>query len=252
MSANFSGPRRARAPVHSIALAALLALAAGPGGAHAAWLPLQVGFEWSYVDTGDDPHLEVITETGHVRGRPVYVKSYVGGQDDGLFNFWQEGPGGSVLLAGYYRPAYPFGLVYEPPVQVFPAQPSIGLSWTTHTVAIAIPDDAFYAEFDIDWSVQEQVTLQVPAGGFPCFGVGPVPPSPALAAPDGLALGLDGRVLAAAPSALAPGPSSATEWYADGVGLVQYDTGERYVLQSANLPTPAARSSWGRLKRLYH
>lgn len=219
--------------------------------ARSAWLPLAVGNEWHYVDDGGDPHVEVITEPVRVRGRPMFVKSYVGGLDDGLVNFWMLDADGSVLLGGYYRALIPFGLVYEPPVRIFPGSPAVGLEWSQHTRAIAIPDNVTFAEFDSDWRVQQQVRLSVPAGEFECFGVGQIAPPEFAAAPQGRALALDGRLAPASAASLSPGPASASEWYADGVGLVQYRTDVPYVLTACSLPTPVASSSWGRIKGLY-
>lgn len=246
-------PRPARPMARAAALLALSVLAstAVPGAAGAAWLPLALGIEWQYVDEFEDPNIQAITETVHIRGRRAFVKTYTGGADDGLLNFWQEGPDGSVLLCGYYRPAYPFGLVYEPPVKVFPGQPAVGLEWTTHTVAISIPDNAPYGEFDLYWAVAEEVAVQVPAGTFMCFGVGQVAPPALQATTRGVTLGLDGRITVPAGAQQDDGPASASEWYANGIGLVQYDTGSRFVLQSTNVTTPATTSSWGRIKRLY-
>lgn len=246
-----SRPHRAPALVPTIALLTLLGASAPWSASHAAWLPLAIGNKWQYVDDTEDAHIEEITDLGHVRGRRMFVKSYIGGQDDGLVNFWQIGTDGSVLLGGYYRAAQPFGLVYEPPVRIFPGSPVVGTEWTTHTIAIAIPDNVIFAEFDLYWAVAEEVTLSPPAGTFHCFGVGQVAPPAVAFAPEGQAWGIDGRVARRATGVLGTGPASATEWYSDGVGLVQFDTGVPYVLQSYDVPTPAVTSSWGRIKGLY-
>lgn len=243
-------PQRHVPLVTSFALALLLGTAA-PVAVLADWLPLTIGNAWHYTDDLNVPHDEVITDIAHVRGRHMYVKTYVGGDDDGLLNFWQIGTDGSVLLGGYYRPAYPFGLVYEPPVQVFPGQPEVGLTWHTHTIAYSVPDDVFFAEFDTYWEVASQLSIGVPAGTFPCFGVGQVAPPVPSAVVQGHTLGLDGRLLGAGATTEDSGPASATEWYSNGIGLAQYDTGILYVLESYELAVPALASSWGRIKRLY-
>jgi hypothetical protein len=251
-------PRPSRPSAFAPALVACFALAAlnAPAGpARAEWLPLVIGNQWQYVDDTEDPHVEVITEQVHVRGRHMFVKSYVGGQDDGLINFWMLDTDGGVLLGGYYRASYPFGLIYEPPVRLFPGSPVVGAEWTTHAIAYSIPDNVFFAEFDLYWAVAEAVSLSPPAGTFQCFGVGQVAPpivGPASAlAPEGQSWGLDGRVVRGALGVLGTGPASATEWYADDIGLVQYNTGVPYVLQSYDVTVPAVASSWGRIKGLY-
>lgn len=226
----------------------LLTLPAGP--ASASWLPLAVGNAWVYVDEGDEPHTEAIVDIAHVGGRRAFVKQFTGGIDDGLLNFWQEDADGSVLLLGYYKPWIPFGLVYDPPVRIFPGDPVVGYEWQTHTVAIAIPDNAFFGEFDTYWKVKAEYTLTVLAGTFHCIGVGQV--APPVTFVRGQPLGLDGRARRPASSPADTGPESAEEWYSDGTGLVQANLGAIvYQLSSATGPTPARASTWGRLKSLY-
>ena len=215
-------------------------LLAASSASAADWLPLKLGNEWTYVDDGDNPHTETFTEIGHVRGRRVFVREYIGGPDDGLYNFWLKDAEGGLLLAGYYKPWYPFGLAYEPPVKIFPGVPAIGVEYSTHVYAISIPDNAPYAEFTVYMSVQQQVTLNVLAGTFTCFGVGQVaPPGPSFTAAPGVTLGLDGRVIRDASSSLGTGPDTATEWYADGVGLVQYNSSTHSVSTNARLLRPS-------------
>jgi len=157
-----------------------------------------------------------------------------------------------VLLAGYYKPLYPFGLTYEPPVKIIPGAPEVGMQYTTHVFAWSVPDNAPYAEFDLNMAVQSEVTLNLLAGNFSCFGVGQVaPPLLNFAAAPGVTLGLDGRVIGEGGQMFGNAPDSATEWFADGVGVVQYYSSTLFQLSTANLPTPTAQTSWGRLKQLY-
>ena len=243
---------RVRGLVTCAAFLLLGGLLAASNVSAADWLPLKLGNEWTYVDDGDQPHTESFIETGFVRGRRVFVREYIGGPDDGLYNFWLKDAEGGVLLAGYYKPIYPFGLVYEPPVKIIPGVPAVGMQYTTHVYAWSVPDNAPYAEFDLNMAVQSQVTLNVLAGSFTCFGVGQVaPPLLNFAAAPGVTLGLDGRVIGDGGQMLGNAPDSATDWYADGVGLVQYNVGMLFQLSGANLPTPTAHTSWGRLKQLY-
>ena len=246
-------PRRPRFFLTCAAFLLLGGLLAASTASAADWLPMRLGNEWTYVDDGDEPHTETFIEIGSVRGRRVYVREYIGGPDNGLYNFWLKDAQGGLLLAGYYKPLYPFGLVYEPPVKIFPGVPAVGVQYSTHVFAISVPDNAPYAEFDITMRVQQQVTLNVLAGSFPSFGVGQVPPvGPSFTVAPGVTLGLDGRVVRdGGAESLDTPPDSALEWYADGVGLVQYNTGMLFQLATANLPTPAAHVSWGRLKQLY-
>jgi hypothetical protein len=241
----------------TLAVLVALFLPLAPAVAAAAWLPLAVGNQWHYMDEADDdPHSETITGTGTVRGYHVFVKEYAGGFDDGLLNFWQTGADGSVLLCGYYKPWYPFGLVYEPPVRVLPGQPSLHLEWNTHTVAYEIPDNVYYGSFDTYWEILGEYDFVTPAGSFHCLGAGEVAPPAVSAVVQGHALALDGREIRPASGAQDSGPPAGLTWYSDGTGIVRFETlgiagNIVYTLQSASGPTPATPTSWGRIKRLY-
>ncbi len=247
----------ARPAPRALALLVAAVLPLLPAVAPAAWLPLAVGNQWEYADQADDdPHSETITGKASVRGNQVFVKEYTGGLDDGLLNYWQEGADGSVLLCGYYKPWYPFGLVYEPPVQVFPGRPSLGLEWDTHTVAYSVPDDVFFGSFDTYWQVLGEYDFTTPAGTFHCFGVGEVAPPAVSAVVEGHVLALDGRELRPAAGPQATGPSPGFVWYSEGTGIVRFETrwfdeNIVYLLQSADGPTPARTITWGRIKGLY-
>ena len=70
---------------------------------------------------------------------------------------------------------------------------------------------------------------------------------PALAARR--AVTLDGRSLPAAGSTVSG--TMTTDWYAEGVGLVQYSTTDLFQLVGFGQPTATLASNWGAIKRLY-
>ena len=230
----------------------LLALRAVPVAvsAPASMLPLEVGNYWNYLGASGAHQVETITGTRTVLGRTVFVKSYTEGIDAGLENFWLTGPGGEVLLAGFKIPPDGYALAYEPPITVCGSAPSVGDTWTTHTTAYDLADTSVVMVLDIAYSAIEEVSLSVPAGTFPCIGVGQglVATSPASAQPASRGLTLDGRQVAAARSASA---TSISDWYSPGIGVVQYLVGDRFQLAGYGSPTPAQSMSIGQLKAKY-
>jgi hypothetical protein len=231
----------------SVALGTSTTLGPHAARAGSTWLPLVIGNRWEYVDTGGGQHAEVIDTTITFQGRAVFVKSYFGGINTGLENYWMIDPDGSVELCGFWDGR--FGLAYEPPLKMLAAPPSVGQAWSTHTVAYRLPDMTLYETFDTDWRVEEEVLLHVPAGSYDCLAVSQVERSGGLAHPPGRTL--DGRKLASAIAGSTPS-APPVDWWADDVGFVQFlSGGELYRLQSFRDVTPVRPFTWGRLKQLY-
>ncbi len=233
-----------RGPIALLTLG--LALALLPAIASAAdWLPLVDGMHWDYR-SANFQETQIITGTRTLLGRTLYVKSFVGGPDSGLQNFWQVAPDGSVLLGGFDNVSAGLALAYDPPFPVLQTPPSLGLTWSTHSVARLIPSMVEYATIDLNWEVSEDVVLEVPAGSFHAFGVGQVPPTAAKVMAGGRAFTLDGRLVAD------PGKAAvATDWYSEGVGEVQFLASDLFQLVAFGPPLPATASTWGRVKQLY-
>ena len=230
----------------------LLALRTAPAAVAAPppMLPLEVGNYWSYLGASGAHQVEIITGTQTVRGRTVFVKSYAEGIDAGLENFWLLGPDGEVLLAGFNRTGDGYAIAYEPPITICGGAPSVGDTWTTHTTAYNWPDTSVVTVFDITYGALEEVSLGVPAGTFPCIGVGQVAFATSLASA-GLAsrgLTLDGRQVAATRSAAA---NNASDWYSPGVGEVQYIANDTFRLAGYGNTTPVLGISMGQLKAKY-
>jgi len=243
---------KARAFLLVCACIFLLALRAVPAAVAAppSMLPLEVGNYWNYLSASGAHQVETITGTRTVLGRTVFVKSYAEGINAGLENFWLTGPSGEVLLAGFHRPGDGYAPAYEPPITVCGSAPSVGDKWTTHTTAYNLADTSLVAVFDITYGALEEVSLSVPAGTFPCIGVGQVPfaTSPASARLTSRGLTLDGRQVAATRSASA---TNASDWYSLGIGEVQYVVGDTFQLAGYGTPTPAQSMSIGQLKAKY-
>ena len=234
-------------------VALLVFLLAGPAQTAAGdWYPLDPGDAWEYIDGYGTHHFEIINGTRQLLGRTVTVRSYIGGIDDSLENYWLTGGDGTILLGGFNNRQVSLALAYDPPVAMLVPPPTLGQTWSTHTVAYNLADMSVYNEFDYPLSVDEEVDLTLPAGTYHAFGIGAPPPAAGRAAtvvlPSGHRLSLDGRSALSAPGAAS---TNATDWYAQGVGDVQYLAYSLNQPVNFSIPTPIAVASWGKLKRLY-
>ena len=235
----------------ALAACALIARVAVPASAAATppLLPLEIGNHWEYLSASGTVYAEAITGTRVVLGRTVTVKSYLAGPDAGLQNWWLTGPNGEVLLAGADRPDAGVLWAYEPPITYCGGSPALGASWLTHVVAYDLLTSGVFAEFDITFVVIEDVTLTVPAGTFPSFGVGQIVAGNVAPLASSRGFTLDGRL---ASSALKATASTASDWFSPGVGVVQlFTNSELFRLTGYGNPTPARTTSWGMLKQLY-
>ena len=231
-----------------LALALVFATALTPSLAWSGdWLPLAIGNRWEYRGATSGSHdVEQITGTFTLRGRVVAIKTYEEGLNAGLENYWLLDPDGSVLLAGFLT-ADGFGIAYEPPIRHLNGPPTVGAKPPQSITIYDLHTNEVVAVYNIEYDVMEDVLLNLPAGSFQALGVGQSAASgPAVAARR--ALTLDGRVLTAVPSAV---PGSVSDWYSEGVGVVQYSAGELFQLVGFGQPTPTLAASWGAIKRLY-
>ena len=105
---------------------------------------------------------------------------------------------------------------------------------------------------DVEFVVYFEGDVGVPAGDFHCFGIGTPMPSRAIVDPVSKAVcDIYGALIEAQGGS--PSSGEASEWYADGVGLVQrYMWGSTpdymMTLRWHNLPTPTVATTWGSLK----
>jgi hypothetical protein len=211
--------------VFPIAIAFATCALPGAGASHAqSYLPLAPGNRWVYQGVNGLHEIQAITGTMTIQGRTVFVKSYLKSSSNlGLENYWSEDLDGDLLLSGFFRNGIdPWGLVYDPPVLLLDAPLALGKTWTTRFTAYQLPAMELLGTYELTLEVFEDTTLVVPAGTFRAFGIGQ-PPTPAIAAfASHGSLSLDG--------ALWGSGGSPSDWYAAGVGVVQYDADDRYQL----------------------
>jgi hypothetical protein len=236
---------------HSLSalLLATLALASSRTATADPWQPLEVGRRWEYRGVGGAHQVETITGDLMLRGRSVAAKYYAEGPDAGLENYWMLGADGTVFLCGFNAPSAALAVAYEPPIPYLPGPPALGASRTTSVTAYRIADGSVLDALTLTCTVLEEVDLSLPAGLFHALGAGQVLVAPQAIQAGGRTFSLDGRML----TGVAPGlAASATDWYSDGIGIVQYQTIDLYQLVGFGLPTSAGRSTWSAIKRLYH
>lgn len=231
-------------------MALLLALLCTASLAVAAdWLPLTPGMRWEYRASDGAHQVQTITGQMIVHGRLISMKSYAEAPDVGLTNFWSLDPDGSVRLSGFFRSVEGFGRVYDPPILMLKTPPVLGLQ---PYVFVNIYDyllDTPQGSFPLAYSVNEFVTLSVPAGAFACAGVGQAVTLPAPPTASGRSFSADGRDVTAFAKSIYL--STTTDWFSEGVGFVQYQGPTPFQLVGYGLPTPVAKASWGRVKALF-
>ena len=228
----------------AIGAAMLCASAAGA----ADWMPLAIGTRWEYRGLGGGREVQRITGERTLHGRAVAARHYDEGLNAGLENYWLLDADGSVLLAGFFRPEG-FGLIYEPPIRFLPVPPVVGPQPAQRVNAHDFLTDAVVSTWDVHYDVVEEATLELAAGSFHAFGVAELstPVGPVLAL--GRTFSLDGSTFAPAPASV--GQPQASNWLAEGTGVVQFRFVDLFQLVRVEVPTPVARSSWARVKRLY-
>jgi len=231
----------------ALGFASLLTIS-GASASAADWQPLEIGNIWEYQGEGGDHQIQSIVGNQTLHGRVTAAKAYAEGVDAGLRNFWLLDADGSVLLAGFLL-SDGFGVIYEPPIRYLAVPPVVGPQPVQPVTAYVYATDAVYATFNIRIDALEDVVLALPAGSFQAFGVAEVVSAPGPALGPVRALSLDGRRLG--PVTAGATASEATDWYSEGVGVVQYRGYSLLQLVSFNPPTPVAHSTWARVKRLY-
>ncbi len=215
----------------------------------APWVPLNSGTRWEYQGDAGGHQVETITGTTTLHGRVVAIKHHAEGADTGLENYWLLDADGSVLLAGYFSPAQGSGLVYEPPIRFVPVPPVLGPQPFVSTAFHDFATDAVLFTTPVRYDVTQDLMLSLPAGTFHAFGVGRYIALPEPNGALGSQISVDGRLVTFRDKSIFY--FDTRDWFSEDVGEVQYDTGELYQLRSLDLPTATARSSWGRIKRLY-
>ena len=213
------------------------------------WLPLATGTRWEYVGDQGGHQVQTITGERVVRGRTVAIKAYAEGLDAGLENYWLSDADGCLLLAGFRNPAV--AIAYEPPIRWLPfPPPDPGPQPPQQIVAHDLLTDAVVSGFEFQVEVTGPVFILVPAAPVPylCVGVGQVAQAASVLAGQ-FAFTLDGRCVPA--TARASSGGGPTDFHALDVGDVLYQSSELFSLTLFGLPTPAARSSWGKIKRMY-
>jgi hypothetical protein len=230
-----------------LCLVALFAVGVAPAVRAQAYLPLTAGTTWVYQGTAGAHETQTVTGITTLLGHDYAVITYSNSTSNtGLENYWSTNAEGDVFLAGFNRALDNFGVVYDPPLLYVDAPLALGKTWSSSTTPYFLPGMTPQGPFTLGRAVYEETGLDVPAGHFATFGIGqylvtgPALRLPAIAAGQ---LALDGTLVSPT--------GAANEWFAAGVGQVQYVVDDRYQLVSLGIPTPVAASTWGRVKAAY-
>jgi hypothetical protein len=219
----------------------LILLLVGPVAAED-YLPLETGNFWNYVAEDGTMEMQVVGEQVPIfqgNAFPIIHSGTAG--NEGLTNFWTSETDGGVLLWGFSLPSW--GYIYQPPVRVVDAPLYVGKTWTETFDIYSLPDTAFVETIEMTFSVYEDPELTVPAGEYPTFGIGGA--EPGFATPLGKRFTLAGKSLTGL-------SRNVTEWYSQGVGVVQMDYSQLLQLETyTDHPVVVEGSSWGAVKALY-
>jgi len=206
------------------------------------YLPLATGNFWSYISDNGQQEMRVVAgQVPIFQGYPYAIEYPISPANEGLVNYWSSEPDGGVLLWGFFRDGW--GYLYQPPIRIVDAPLSVGKTWTNTSDFYTLPDTTFHQTYDLTFTVFEEPELTVPAGVFPCFGIGTPDPT--------VKSGLRNRytLWGELKTAKAGGPDG---WFSLGVGLAQFSTDMLYQLETyTDHPVTVEVSSWGAVKALY-
>jgi hypothetical protein len=242
---------RGLATVLPVVLALLVLTGVGRGDSY---YPLDVGGEWHYAnDNGQDEdtvitgYRDLLGVTTTIRHEEIYNTRI---PPQVVENFWTSDGEGNLLLHGAVNYTDTLAMAYWPPIVMIDAPLWAGKSWVTENIHVYELDGTptGMEPFNYPLAVHFVGEIIVPAGTFQCFGVGFDAWTPILRLNSGRAYDIYGRRVRVEG---VPGSRDATEWYSEGVGLIQYsyltDPGEMMKLTWWQ-PTPVARGSWGSIK----
>jgi len=215
--------------------------------------PLAVGSHWEYYSTLHGAQSSSIVGEEVVLGVITRVRRQV--QPDQVWeNFWSSDSAGNLYLHGGRNFTYPVEVAYAPPIKMVAAPLLLGKVWVTPGVRFCDLDGTPWEgdSFDFAFQVYTEGRLTVPAGEFYAYGVGPdTGPGLMFTTRQGT---FDMFLQWVGDSQLTAG--NATEWYADGVGVVQQcnDTNTEYAFHLLSYwlpPVSTQPTTWGRLKAMF-
>lgn len=169
-------------------------------------------------------------------------------------NFWTDDATGNLFLHGAVNYTYGVGWMFAPPIQMVASPLSLGRAWTTEGVQAYDLDGTPWGSdpFAYPLRVFTEGSLSVPAGPFYAYGVGSDATAPPLLGRDGRSFDLLGRRVE--PES-AKRDGEATDWYSEGVGVVQMrttaDEAQAFKLVSHGPSVAAETPTWGKIKNAY-
>ncbi|MEZ4648272.1 MAG: hypothetical protein R3E97_05685 [Candidatus Eisenbacteria bacterium] len=238
-------------PVSTFALVAGLALLSVPSAQAQNYHPLDEGLHWEYASTVDGTMHVTMMDDRDVFGTETRIRLQEE-EAQTYENYWTSDTSGNLFLHGAYN--YDgFGFLFDPPIQLVSAPLFLGKAWTTDGIQTFDLDGnpSGSEPFDYPMRVYTEGTETVPAGDFYGYGVGFDFGATLRFSANGSTYDVFGRRVENTEER----GGSATDWYAENVGVVIYsaladpETGFRLV--SYDSPVPVQPMSWGVIRSLF-
>jgi len=236
-------------------LATSLAVAGAPPPAIStaqSYHPLGAGWLWNYVSAADGQQMMTIAGERIVFGVPTKVRHQQ--EETQIYeNFWTEDASGNLFVHGAVNYTFGAGWYFSPPLQMVASPLFAGRSWTTHAVRGYDLDRTPWTgdPFEYPMCVFTECVLEVPGGLFYSYGVGLDTGGPSLRMLNGRAFDLLGRCVDASEAA----KGSATNWYAENVGMVKMNPfaseTRAFLLVASGPPVGVVPETWGRVKAAF-
>jgi hypothetical protein len=217
--------------------------------------PLELGWEWYYENALSETEHISITGQREVLGTMTVVRRHeVVSQLPQVFeNFWSKDVDGNLFLHGAINYSYPIELAYIPPLRIVDAPLFLHKAWTTEGVhTFDLSGTPIGGPFDYPLRVYFEGDTQVPAGTFYAYGIGFDILSQVTSYGREVRFDVFGRRVE---SPIPTDDGDITEWYTDGLGLIQHTAStieERiFKLHWWNSAVPIVPETWGRIKSNY-
>ncbi len=238
---------------YGLAALLLFILVVSPSAHGDTYHPLSVGTEWHYATqsglsddtsiTGEREILGVVTAVRlqeiNENGEPPFAYE----------TYWTANEEGDLWLHGHQNVGDSVGVAYSPPVLMVDAPLFYGKSWVTSGVQPCFLDGTPLGTDPIDYPayVSFAGNLEVPAGTFYSFGIAWGRDLTVFHPRSGETYDIFGRRVRPGSEAI---QRQATEWYSEGVGMVQYlyPSPDDMLKLTSWQPTPVATESWGTIK----
>lgn len=248
-------------PISRWMAAGVVALSmSAPAAAEPVYMPLQLDRQWHYVTPQGEQDVETVygliqLQVADVSILTLAVSHTPGGPQDGLTQFYSTLEDGTVLFHGFSRPNVGLSVLYYPPMRLVLPPLAPGAVWVDNVTAYDMFSNDVIATLAVNWEVAEVGNVTVPAGEYLAYGIGfqALPALSASGAAHAVRTSVAGWDVAQqhytlTGERLEPGVLAPVDWWAEGVGRVQYQADALYQLVGTGV-TGTRRTTWGSVKQ---